>query len=161
MYSPTANEADVYEAVRAIVTPLTLDRVIGQPTTSTVNHLRQQIAKIEAAVKTTRWGGRHGHLALVLNEDEYRSITGNPTIDVNRLQTPPIVPAGLTNTTTLTNRASITGLHNLACQEFWKQEAIDALIVDKIVREAINLTYVEELNDDYVSYSSQTIKTII
>ena len=161
MSSPTANEAAVYEAVRAIVTPLTLDRVIGQPTTSTVNHLRQPIAKIAAAVKTTRWGGRHGHLALVLNEDEYRSVTGNPTIDVNRLQTPPIVPTGLTNTTTLTNRASITGLHNLACQEFWKQEAVDALIVDKIVREAVDPTYVEELDDDYVGYSGQTIKTII
>ena len=103
MSSPTANEAAVYEAVRAIVAPLPLDKVVGQPTTSTVNHLRQQIAKIAAAVKTTSWGGRHGHLALVLTEAKYRSITGDPTIAINRLPTPPIVAAGLTNNTTLTN----------------------------------------------------------
>ena len=161
MSSPTANEATVYEAVRAIVSPLPLDKIVGQPTTSTVNHLRQQIAKIVAAVKTTSWGGRHGHLALMLNDAEYRTVTGNPDITIDRLPTPPIVATGLTNTTTLTNRASITGLHNLACQEFWKQEAVDAIIVDKIVREAVDPTYVEELEDDYVGYSGQTIKTIV
>ena len=161
MSSPTANEATVYEAVRAIVSPLPLDKIVGQPTTSTVNHLRQQLAKIAAAVKTTSWGRRHGHLALVLNDAEYRTVTGNPDITIDRLTTPPIVAAGLTNTTTLTNRASITGLHNLACQEFWKQEAVDALIVDKIVREAVDPTYVEELEDDYVGYSGQMIKTIV
>eukprot|EP00804_Cyclotella_cryptica_P003881 CCRYP_015757-RA/>CCRYP_015757-RA protein AED:0.83 eAED:0.82 QI:0/-1/0/1/-1/1/1/0/285 len=155
MSSPTANEATVYEAVRAIIAPLPLDKIVGQPTTSTVNHLRQQIAKIAAAVKTTSWGGRHGHLALVLTDAEYRTVTGNPDITVDCLPTPPIVAAGLTNTTTLTNRASITGLHNLACQEFWKQEAVNALIVDKLVREAVDPTHVEELEGDYVGYSAK------
>ena len=161
MSAPTANEATIYEAVRAIVTPLPLDRIVGQPTTATVNHLRQQLAKIAAAVKTTSWGGRHGHLALVLTDAEYRTVTGNPDSVVDRLPTPPIVATGLTNSTTLTNRTTITGLHNLACQEFWKQEAVDSLIVDKIVREAVDPTYVEELEDDYVGYSGQTIKTIV
>eukprot|EP00804_Cyclotella_cryptica_P021921 CCRYP_000872-RA/>CCRYP_000872-RA protein AED:0.59 eAED:0.39 QI:0/0/0/1/1/1/2/0/327 len=131
MSSPTANEATVYEAVRAIISPLPLDKIVGQPTTSTVNHLRQQIAKIAAAIKTTSWGGRHGHLALVLTDAEYRTVTGNPDITIDRLPTPPI------------------------------QEAVDALIVDKLVREAVDPTYVEELEDDYVGYSGQTIKTIV
>ena len=107
------------------------------------------------------WGGRHGHLAHVLNNAEYCTVTGNPDIVIDRLSTPPIVAMGLTNTTTLTNRALITGLHILACQEFWKQEAVDVLIVDKIVREDIDPTYVEELEDDYMGYSTQTIKTIV
>eukprot|EP00804_Cyclotella_cryptica_P012202 CCRYP_009878-RA/>CCRYP_009878-RA protein AED:0.62 eAED:0.37 QI:0/0/0/0.5/1/1/2/0/403 len=160
MSLPTANEATVYEAVQTIISPLPLDKIVGQTTTSTVNHLRQQIAKIAAAVKTTSWGGHHGHLALVLTDAEYRTVTGNPDITIDRLPMPPIVEAGLTNTTMLTNRASITGLHNLACEEFWKQEAVDALIVDKLMREAVNPTYAEELEDDYVGYSGQTIKTI-
>jgi hypothetical protein len=56
MASPTANEAAVYKAICAIVAPISLDRIVGQPTTSTVNHLRQQIAKTVAAIKTTSWG---------------------------------------------------------------------------------------------------------
>ena len=38
--------------------------------------------------------------------------------------------------------------HNLECQEFWKQESVDAIIVDKIVREAFDTAYVEELDDN-------------
>jgi hypothetical protein len=97
----------------------------------------------------------------VLTDAEYRTVTGNPDIVIDCLPTPPIVATGLTNTTMLTNRASITGLQNLVCQEFWKQEAVDALIVGKIVREAIDPTYVEEPEDDYMGYSGHTIKTII
>eukprot|EP00804_Cyclotella_cryptica_P004374 CCRYP_006791-RA/>CCRYP_006791-RA protein AED:0.57 eAED:0.53 QI:0/0/0/1/1/1/2/0/356 len=156
MSSPTANEATVYEAVRAIVTPLPLNKIVGQPMTSTVNHLRQQIknrgSRQNNELGWTPWPSRtrahrrrvsHGH--------------GQP----GHHQQPPPNASGLTNTTTLTNQASITGLHNLACQEFWKQEAVDALIVDKIVREAVDPTYVKELDDDYVGYSGQTIKSII
>ena len=161
MSSPTANEAAVYKAVWALVTPLPLNKVVGQPTASTVNHLQQQIAKIMAAIKTTSWGGWHGHIALVLTDAEYQSITGNPNIAIDCLPTPLIITASLTNTTTLTNRALIMGLHNLRCQEFWKQEDIDALIIDKIVCKAIDPMYIEELEDDYVGYSGQTIKTIV
>ena len=117
--------------------PCLSKKILGQPMLSTVNHLRQQVAKIAAAVKTTSWGGRHGHLALELNDTEYCNITGNPAIVVDRLLAPPIIPIGLTNTTTLTNHATIMGIQNLACQEFWKQETVDAIIINKIVHDPL------------------------
>ena len=161
MSSPTSNEAAVREAIRAIIAPMPIDKIIGQPTNATVNLLKHQVAKIAAAVKTTSWGGRHGHLALVLDDDEYRIVTGNATQTTTRLVAPPIVPTALTNTTTLPLRARITADHNLECQEFWKQEAVDAVIVDKIVREGVDAPYIEELDDDFIGYSEQTIKTLI
>eukprot|EP00804_Cyclotella_cryptica_P004232 CCRYP_014565-RA/>CCRYP_014565-RA protein AED:0.39 eAED:0.39 QI:0/0/0/1/0/0/3/0/607 len=51
--------------------------------------------------------------------------------------------------------------HNLECQEFWKQESVDDIIADKIVREAVDDTYLEELDDDYIGYGAQTIKIIL
>jgi hypothetical protein len=51
--------------------------------------------------------------------------------------------------------------HNLECQEFWKQESVDVIIVDKIVRKAVDTVYVEELDDDYIGYGAQTIKSIL
>jgi hypothetical protein len=161
MSSPTTNEAAVREAIRAIIAPMLIDKIIGQPTNATVNLLKQQVAKIAAAVKTTSWGGRHGHLALVLDDDEYRVVTGNATHTTTRLVAPPIVPTALANNTTLTLRARITADHNLECQEYWKQEAVDAVIVDKIVREGVDAPYIEELDDDFIGYSAQTIKTLI
>ena len=88
-----------------MIAHMTMDKIIGQPTNTTVNQLKQQVAKITAAVKTTEWGGRHGHLALVLSESEYRTVTARAAADVNRLVAPPSIPVGPTNNTTITNRA--------------------------------------------------------
>lgn len=51
MSSLTANEACVCEAIRAIISPVPFDKIIGQPSNLTVNVLKQQIAKIAAAIK--------------------------------------------------------------------------------------------------------------
>ena len=113
MSSQTTNEAAVREAIRAIIAPMPIDKIIGQPTNSTVNLLKQQVTKIVAAVKTTSWGGRHGHLALILHDDGYHLVTGNATLMTTYLVVPPIVPTALANNTTLTLRARITANHNL------------------------------------------------
>eukprot|EP00804_Cyclotella_cryptica_P001037 CCRYP_008358-RA/>CCRYP_008358-RA protein AED:0.67 eAED:0.67 QI:0/0/0/0.5/1/1/2/0/762 len=161
MSSPTANEATIREAVRATIALLPLDKITGQPTNSSVNHLKQQVAKIAAAVKTTNWGGRHGHLALVLSDTEYQTVTGTPDITTERITAPPIVPEALANNATLTSRTRVMADHNLACHEFWLQEAVDSIIVDRVVREVIDAAYVEELEDDYVGYNTQSIKSIL
>ena len=161
MSSPTANEATIREAVRATIALLPLDKITGQPTNSSVNHLKQQVAKIASAVKTTKWGGRHGHLALVLTDTEYQTVTGSADITTERGTAPPIVPEALANNATLTSRTRVMADHNLACQEFWLQEAVDSIIVDRIVREVIDAAYVEELEDDYVGYNTQSIKSIL
>jgi hypothetical protein len=67
MSSPTTNEA--------AVAPMTINKITGQPTSFNVNLLKQKIAEIVALVKTTSWGGRHGHLVLILNDDKYCLIT--------------------------------------------------------------------------------------
>eukprot|EP00804_Cyclotella_cryptica_P027644 CCRYP_010271-RA/>CCRYP_010271-RA protein AED:0.46 eAED:0.43 QI:0/-1/0/1/-1/1/1/0/207 len=161
MLSPTANKAAVREAVRSIIAPMPIDKIVGQPSNSTVNVLKQQLTKIATVVKTTSWGGRHGHLALVLNDAEYQTVTNVPTLTTTCLVLPPIVPANLANNTTLTHRTRIMADHNLECQEFWKQDSVDAIIVDKIVCKAVDAAYVEELDDDYIGYGAQTIKTIL
>jgi hypothetical protein len=51
--------------------------------------------------------------------------------------------------------------HNLECQEYWKQEAVNAVIVDKIVCKVVDSTYIEELDDNVVGYSAQMTKSII
>jgi hypothetical protein len=160
MSSPTANEATVREAVQATISLLPLDKITGQPTNSSVNHLKQQVAKIAAAVKTTKWGGRHGHLALVLLDVEYQTVTGTPHNTTELIAAPPIVPGALANNATLTSRTLVMADHNLACQEFWLQEAVNAITVDRIVCEVIDAAYVEELKYDHVGYNTQTIKSI-
>ena len=124
------NKATVREAVQAMIAHMAMDKIIGQPTNSTVNHLKQQVAKIAAAVKTSKWGGRHRHLALVLSKAEYWTVTTVAAATIDRIVAPPIVPGGLVNNMTITARARIMAEHNLESQEYWKQEAVDAIVID-------------------------------
>jgi hypothetical protein len=157
MSSPTNNEAAVREAVQAIIAPMPIHRIHGQPSNTSVNVLKHQVAKLAAAVKTTSWGGRHGHFALVLNNAEYCTVTSNPPLSTTRLILPPIVPATLANNTTLLHRTRIMADHNLD----WKQESVDTIIVNKIIRKAVDTAYIEELDADYIGYRAQTIKSIL
>jgi hypothetical protein len=71
----------------------------------------------------------------VLNNAEYRTVTSVPTLSITLLVLPPIDPANLANNATLMHHTRIMADHNLACQEFGKQESVDTIIVDKIVHE--------------------------
>jgi hypothetical protein len=161
MSSPTTNEAAVRKAIHAIIAPMPIDKIIGQATNLTVNLLKQQVAKFADVEKTTSWGGCHEHLALILDDDEYRVVTGNAMQMTTRLVAPPIVPTALANNTPLTLHARIMADHNLEFQEFWKQEAVDTVIIDKIIREGVDVPYIQELDDDFISYSAQMRKSLI
>eukprot|EP00804_Cyclotella_cryptica_P029542 CCRYP_020578-RA/>CCRYP_020578-RA protein AED:0.38 eAED:0.35 QI:0/0/0/0.66/0/0/3/0/585 len=161
MSSPTANEATVREAIQATIALLPLDKITGQPTNSSVNHIKQKVAKIAAAVKMTKWDGRHGHLALVLSDTEYQTVTGTTQNTTERVTGPPIVPEAMANNATLTSHTRMMADHNLSCREFWLQEPVYAIIVDRIVREVMDTAYVEDLEDNYVGYNTQSIKSIL
>ena len=45
-----------------------VDKLVGEPTIVTYIILEAQVAGAMSAVKTTQWGGKHGHLALIFNE---------------------------------------------------------------------------------------------
>ena len=164
----SATETAVREAVRAKIYAMPLDKIVGQPTTATANQLKEQIAKIAAAIKTTKWGGRHGHLPLVLSDTEWQTASGvgatfpdGTANNTDRQPQPPLIPVGLTNNMTHINRETIKSRHDLANINFWTQEAVDKISVERIVQDIVDEMYVEELDEDYVGYSNQTIKTIL
>jgi len=113
------------------------------------------------AVKTTQWGGRHGCLTLVVDDIEYQRITNNTGATTECQSKPGTTPEGLTNQTTLINRTRILGLHKIVTKDYYKQESTDSIIVERVVTEAVDEIYVEELEDEYIGYSNQTIKSLI
>ena len=113
MSSSTANKAAIREAVREQIATMPLNIIVDQPTNTTVNHLEQQCAKLAASVKTTKWGSRHRCLALVINDEELQSITGNDTTTTDRLDTPARTLDGLTNSITLINQTKRNVKHKI------------------------------------------------
>ena len=52
-----------------------VDKLLGEPTFVAYGVLEDQVAVAASAVKTLQWGGKHGHLELIVNEAKYRLIT--------------------------------------------------------------------------------------
>ncbi len=69
----------IHQTVSLIMSAKPLDVIVGQPTTESMNKTMEQTAQMVAPIKTTAWGGRHGLLALVLDDTDYKSITKSTT----------------------------------------------------------------------------------
>ena len=67
-----------------------VDKLIGEPTIVTYGILEYHVAVAASAVKKSKWGGKHGHLALIVNEAKYHLITTMATSIVDRQ----VKPAG-------------------------------------------------------------------
>ena len=63
---------------------------MGKPTIVTYGILEDQVAVAASAIKTSQWGGKHSHLALIINKAKYRLITTMATSSVDRQ----VKPAG-------------------------------------------------------------------
>ena len=157
----TSSEATIRAAVTAIIATCSMDKIIGHPNYTTWALLKQQCAKAASSVKTSKWGGNTGHLALVLNEVQFRSATNDVNATVDRQVCPPNVPAALQNNSNLLTRTRLAKENAQDKDEYWTQEAVDAAIVERITAELIDKVYVEELEDQYTGFSTSTIKTIL
>ena len=157
----THTEEAIREGIQSQLALLPLDKIRGQPTIHNLFHLKQQCAKLCTAVRATEWKGSHGHLALVLDEAEMRLVTGDAAATVDLIAQPPIVPAGLTNGTTIVNRTKINLEHQKKWGNYYKQQSVISVVVQRIVSEAVESEYVEELDDEYLGYANQTIKSVL
>ena len=124
------SEAAVRKSVRADIEIAHLDKIIGAPTNVTMEKLRKQVGHTLASIPTTQWGGQTGHLAMVLDDEEFRIATDDPDTVTTSIGAVAITPETLTNSTTVTNRILITNTHALLQHEKWMQSAIDRIMVE-------------------------------
>jgi hypothetical protein len=77
MNNSSATGLSVHQTVALIMLAKPLDVNVGQPTTKSMDRMTEQIAQMDAPVKTTAWGGLRGSLALVLHDADYPTVTKN------------------------------------------------------------------------------------
>ena len=61
-----------------------VNKLMGVQTIVTYGIQEDQVVVAASAAKTSQCGGKHGHLALIINEEKYRLITTMATIIVDR-----------------------------------------------------------------------------
>ena len=101
-----------------------LDVIVGQPTTEPMNKMVEQMAQMVALVKTTAWGGRHGSLALVLDDADYSSITKAKITSTTPVNQPDTINKSITATSTPLEILTFQEETKKLQKEFDLQEAV-------------------------------------
>ena len=159
--NPVGAELAIREAVREKVYSLPIDKMVGQPTMKSWQHLREQLCKVTAQCKSTNWGGRHGHLACVLNDREYQNVTGDNTLVTDLQPKPAQVHPMIDNNTTALERAQLNASQSIQLTAYYSQCAVNEVVVERMVNDIVEKHYVEDLEDEYTGYANQTIKTVL
>ncbi len=150
----------VHQTVSLIMLAKSLNVIVGQPTTKSMNKMTEQMARMVAPVKMTARGSRHGSLALVLDNTDYKSITKSTTQTTALVTQPDAINQGITNQSTqfetLTHQAETKTL----LKEFDLEEAVINIGV-QCIKDCIKEQYVQDLNEEYFGYANSTIKSVL
>ena len=87
----TAAVTAITKMVNGIMEAVPLDAIMGQPNLNSVRHLINQLADFAIHLDTTKWGGKHGLLPLVLTKTKMRLTAGNQDLDCGRIKRPEIL----------------------------------------------------------------------
>ena len=77
----TTGAAAVNAMVKARFDTTNFTCIVGAPEHGPINILEDEIAKVAATFKTTRYRGRTGCLALIVDQEEMQRVTKDGTLD--------------------------------------------------------------------------------
>jgi hypothetical protein len=129
----SAAGSSVHQTVSLIMSAKPLNVIVGQPITESMNKMTEQMAQMVAPVKTIAWGGRHGSLALVLDDTDYKSITKLTTQTTMLVTQPDAVNRGITNQSTPFEILTLQAETKTLQKEFDLQEAVINIGVQRII----------------------------
>jgi hypothetical protein len=156
----TNTTQSVRKEVKSIMEETTIDRIVGQPTTETVDNLEIQCAEMCASVETTEWGGEHGHLAMAIDETDYRPLSNIANFHYIKLTNPGNVHPNIDEDTTEFETLTIQAAHAIKIKEWRTSDAVEAIGVKRIVAN-VEHQYLEEIKEDFVGYNNATIHSMI
>ena len=91
MTMTTKTVTDITELVRGRTETVLLDTIFGQPILQPVRHLIEQFTTFASHLATTKWGGKHGLLFLVLREAKMISAARNINLDCEWFKKPELL----------------------------------------------------------------------
>ena len=116
--------AAITKMVRGRMETFPLDAIFGKPTLYSVQHLVKQLEKFASHFATTKWGGKHRFLPLVLSEANIRQATGNNNLDYERLNKPELINPRIEDITQGQELLQLQEDQKIKCKEYTFQEAV-------------------------------------
>jgi hypothetical protein len=128
-----------------------LPKVTGDPTFENLKVIRRLLNTNAMSVASYEGGGRHGHLRIIMTNEEYFAVA----VDVYPVPNNPGPPAAVVAGMTAAVITETTRLHKEATQVYRNYNNVDQAI-KKLIIEAFYDAYLNALSDEIVGYANFT-----
>jgi hypothetical protein len=126
-----------------------LPKVTGEPTFEYLKVIRRLLNTKDMSVASYVGGGRHGHLGIIMTNDEYFAIA----VDVFPVPANPGPSAAVVAGMTAAVITETTRLHREATQVYRTYHNVDRAI-KKLIIESFDDAYIDSLSDEIVGYAN-------
>ena len=150
----TTGAGAVDAMVKARFDTTNFTRIVGAPEHRPIDIFKDEIAKVAATFKTTRYGERTRCLALIVDEEEMRRVTKDGTLDCTCAPKPPLLSLRLSDTTTATNRKTFAAEHQQVWFKYYLDQAVDLYSVAAIVA-STDTQYLAKLEMDCIGFAKE------
>jgi hypothetical protein len=133
-----------------------LPKVTGEPTFDDLKVIWRLLNTNAMIVESYEGGGRHGHLGIIMSNEEYFAVAADVFPVPNNPGPAAAVVAGMTAAVI----AETTRLHKEATQVYRTYHNVDQAI-KKLIIEAFDDTYLNALSDEIVGYANCTSLQLI
>jgi hypothetical protein len=128
-----------------------LPKVTGEPTFEDLKVIRRLLNTNAVSVASYEGGGRHGHLGIIMTNEEYFAIA----VDVFPAPSTSRPSAAVVAVTTAAVIAETTRLQREATQVYHTYHNVDQ-VIKKLIIESFDDTYLNALLDEIVGYANCT-----
>lgn len=133
-----------------------LTPIDGKPTNTTLQLLQRQLFTNARAVDSPRGGGTHGHLALLLSDDEYLARAGEPFIIPVHPGPAPVAAVGAT----AAQIAEAIRAYNQTLADVTLYNRLRAALTAQILT-AVNATFLRALEDPNFGFGDVSPRTML
>ena len=130
----------------------TFPKIDGEPTHNTIKQTHKLAAENAASVETTRGGGRHGYLAIVVDPSTYLTLAGTSFMAPTNLGPVPIVA----ETTRTAQVAAQENAHREHLREYKECIKVSKALL-QLTTSAFEPKHIRHLHNQYVGYNNTTV----
>jgi len=135
--SSTTDIAASDEMIWAKFNAASISHVVCQPSLTSIRSLVNELAKIVAGCKTSKWGGKHGHLKVVLGQTKYRPVLAQPDLDCTVVAKPAVASTDFKAGEDANAVERKNEVHKVLWREYQMQEAVNEFGVEKLSKQSM------------------------